>query len=319
MHLHKTGPLVSVLIPCYNAGRWISETLNSVKAQTWKNIEIIVVNDGSTDNSKSIIEKYTGVNLTLINQPNCGQATALNRCLSAANGEYIQYLDADDLLSAEKIEMQMTRLIKDPECIATAEWGRFSGDPVHTRFKKQATWQDWDPVDWLVADWHDGEGMMYPAMWLLPRKLADKIGPWREDLTLITDMEYFTRAVLASRKVLFCEGARTYYRSGIIGSVSQTRSMSAWQSGFDVIRYSVAAVLHKENSARVRRCGSLLWQVYAHSAYPYSKDLANLALLHAANLHPIKIYPNGGPAFALVSLVVGWKAARLLQKWSGRR
>jgi glycosyltransferase involved in cell wall biosynthesis len=311
-------PLVSVLIPCYNSGRWISDTLESVLAQTWPNMEIIVVNDGSTDDSRSILDGYLSRGVKVIDQPNRGQTAALNRCLSAAHGEFIQYLDADDLLASDKIELQMRRLADKPDCIASAEWARFREEPATTEFTPDETWQDLNPVDWLVANWKDGGGMMYPAMWLLPRTIVDAIGPWREDLTLINDTDYFTRAVLASRRVLFCEGARTYYRSGILGSLSGLKSRKGWESQFKVIELCQKYLLAREDTDRTRRACSMLWQRLAHASYPYYRSLANQALERAFLLHKSRLVPDGGPTFNFASRLVGWKAARLFQRWSGR-
>src|ERR1700680_3583574 len=119
-----TRPLVSVLIPCYNAEKTITATLDSVKSQTWPFIEIIVINDGSTDNSAEIIRQHASPKIRLLCQANFGQTGALNACVAKAQGQLIQYLDADDLISPNKIELQVRRLMDNPDCIASAEWGR---------------------------------------------------------------------------------------------------------------------------------------------------------------------------------------------------
>lgn len=315
---YAAKPLVSVLIPCYNAERWIAETLQSVLAQTWENIETIVVNDGSTDGSREVLKQFESDKLRVIDQPNRGQTAALNRCLKEARGGFIQYLDADDLLAPDKIELQVLRLQDRPDCIAMAEWGRFRDDPATTKFVPDVTWQDMEPVDWLVANWREGGGIMYPAMWLLPRKLVEGIGPWKEELTLINDTEYFTRAVLAARQVLFCQGARTYYRSGIAGSLSGLKSRKGWESQFKVIDLCQGYLLAREVSDRTRRVCTMLWQRFAHASYPYNKSIAIQALERAGKLHPATLVPEGGPAFKLVTRLVGWKAARILQRFSGR-
>src|SRR5712671_6131422 len=100
-------PLVSILIPCYNAERYIGETLDSVFRQTWPKVEVIVVDDGSTDNSVDVIASFVGPKLKLIRQANRGQTAALNVCLTYATGDFVQYLDADDVIASEKIERQM--------------------------------------------------------------------------------------------------------------------------------------------------------------------------------------------------------------------
>lgn len=311
-------PLVSVLIPCYNASRWIRETLESVLAQTWPNIEIIVVDDGSTDDSRSILAGYLPRGVVVIDQPNRGQTAALNRCLSTARGDFIQYLDADDLLAPDKIALQMRRLLQHPDCIAMAEWARFRGKPESAHFEPDETWQDMNPVDWLVANWKDGGGMMYPAMWLLPRGLVETIGPWREELTLVNDTDYFARALLAARRVLFCKGARAYYRSGIAGSLSGLKSRKGWESQFEVIGLCQGYLLARDDGERTRRACAMLWQRFAHASYPYAKDLANQAIEHAQSLHHDELTPDGGKTFKFASRVLGWKAARRLQKITGR-
>jgi hypothetical protein len=203
-------------------------------------------------------------------------------------------------------------------CMASAEWARFSRHPSEAVFRPYATWQDMGPVDWLVADWEEGGGMMYPAMWLLPRSLVQSIGPWREDLTLANDTEYFTRAILASDGVLFCRGARTFYRSGLAGSLSGTKTHRGWMSQYRVIDSCVTRLLERETSDRTRRVCSMLWQRFARACYPYERHLANSGLRSAKALHRARLPPEGGALFLLVSRLLGWKFARLAQRWSGR-
>ena len=309
-------PLVSVLIPCFNAERYIADTLDSVLRQTWPEIEIIVVNDGSTDGSARVVTRFPSVKL--LNQPNAGQTVALNKALSHARGDFVQYLDADDLISENKIEVQLRRLVDSPRCVASCAWGRFWKSPDETRFLSESVWRDMDPVDWLVESRAGGGGMMLPALWLLPRTLIDGIGPWREDLSLNNDAEYFTRALLLCDHVLFCEGARCYYRSGIHGSLSGRKSPKAWKSQFIVIELCEERIMAREDSERVRRGFALSWQHLAHACYPYDRTLARRALARASSLHTVQIRPDGGATFHLISRLLGWKVARLLQVASGR-
>src|SRR5262245_4996573 len=195
-------PTVSVLIPCYNADKYIGETLESVFRQTWSNIQVIVVDDGSTDRSAHVIRSFARPNLTLIEQQNRGQTASLNVCLLHASGDFVQYLDADDLLGPEKIEFQITRLIDRPNSVASAEWGRFFNVANETKFNPERVWRDLDPIDWLVLSRAEGLGMMFPALWLIPKSIIQTVGPWSEGLTLNNDAEYFTRILLACQQVL---------------------------------------------------------------------------------------------------------------------
>jgi glycosyltransferase involved in cell wall biosynthesis len=313
-----TYPKVSVLIPCYNSQRFIGETLESVFRQTWPNVEIIVVDDGSTDGSAAIVRSYAKENLLLVEQNNRGQTAALNTCLSHASGNFVQYLDADDLLAPEKIELQLARLAGTASCIASCEWGRFHQSSGETRFVPETVWRDLDPIDWLALSRADGLGMMFPGLWLIPMPIVRKAGFWLEELTLNNDAEYFTRILLFSERVLFCSGARCHYRSGLTGSLSKQRSPRAWKSQLQVLELCERYVRAREDSERVRRGFALSWQHLAHACYPYDPELAEEALARARAVHTVLIRPRGGPTFNTLSRIAGWRTARRLQVASGR-
>ena len=311
-------PKVSILIPCYNAEKYIGEALESVFRQTWRTIEVVVVDDGSVDRSGEVVRSFTRPNLRLIEQANRGQTAALNVCLSHASGDFVQYLDADDVIEPEKIERQVVRLIENPRCIASGEWGRFYCSPKETRFIPEPVWRDLDALDWLALSRADGLGMMLPAIWLIPMPIIQRIGPWTETLSLNNDAEYFTRALLAAERVVFCSGARCHYRSGLAASLSGRKSHDAWKSQFRVLELCESYVLLRENSDRMRRGFAQSWQHMAHGCYPYNSLLAERALARARALHPITIHPDGGPAFKIASRLIGWRSARRLQVISGR-
>ena len=108
------NPLVSVIIPCYNRQDYIAQTIDSVLNQTWPNIELIVVDDGCTDNSRQILENY-GNRVQLLEHPgftNKGQSAAINVGLNAAKGDYIAILDSDDLFLPQKIVKQILIFFK---------------------------------------------------------------------------------------------------------------------------------------------------------------------------------------------------------------
>jgi glycosyltransferase involved in cell wall biosynthesis len=312
------SPKVSVLVPCYNAQQYIGETLESVFRQTWSEIEVIVVNDGSVDRSAAVVRSFARPNLQLLEQENRGQTAALNVALAHASGDFVQFLDADDLIEPEKIERQLVRLKEHPRCVASSEWGRFYRSPQETRFDPEPVWRDLDPIDWLALSRANGLDMMFPAIWLIPMPILRKIGPWMEELTLNNDAEYFTRVLLTAERVLFCPGARCHYRSAVPGSLSGRKSISAWASQFRVFELSEAYVRAREDSERVRRSFALSWQHLAHTSYPYDPALAERALVRARALHSVTIRPGGGPAFKVISRLIGWRAARRLQVASGR-
>src|SRR5437899_12664005 len=102
-------PLVSILIPAFNAQEWIADTLKSAIGQTWERKEVIVVDDGSTDQTLAIARQFASERVSIVTQNNQGAAAARNRAFSVSQGDYIQWLDADDLLAPDKIARQMER------------------------------------------------------------------------------------------------------------------------------------------------------------------------------------------------------------------
>lgn len=104
--MKKNEAIVSIIIPVYNAKKYLANTLDSVIKQTYKNLEIILVNDGSTDNSKDICESYAKIDkrIKVINKENGGVSSARNYGLALAKGEYISFIDSDDFLVTDMIE-----------------------------------------------------------------------------------------------------------------------------------------------------------------------------------------------------------------------
>lgn len=104
-------PLISIIIPCYNVETYIEKTISSVLNQTYENFEAIIVDDGSSDNTVKIIESFSDKRIKLFCQSNRGSAAARNRGLEVASGDYISFLDADDLLVKHKVERQVQYLL----------------------------------------------------------------------------------------------------------------------------------------------------------------------------------------------------------------
>ena len=118
-------PKISIITPAYNAVKTIAETIDSVSRQTFKDWELIVVNDGSTDDTLNILQQINEPRLKIINQPNGGVAIARNQGIEAAQGEYIAFLDADDLWVNNKLELQLQALEQNPDVIVAYSWTCF--------------------------------------------------------------------------------------------------------------------------------------------------------------------------------------------------
>jgi glycosyltransferase involved in cell wall biosynthesis len=314
----SAAPLVSIVVPCFNAAPWLAETIASARAQSYTRREIVCVDDGSTDETPALLRALAGDDLVVITQPNRGQSAALNRGLAASRGEYVQFLDADDLLHPDKIAKQLSRLADAPGAVAVSEWARFSGDAGAARFASEPCWHDDAPLAWLARAWHDGGGMLFPARWLLPRATLARVAPWDESLTVHNDGEYFTRVVLASARVLHVAGARAYYRSGLTGSVSGRRDARSQDSYYRSLLSMEASVTAQPWHEASRRGLALMWQRFAYGAHPYAPELADEAMRRARALHAARLPIDGGWRFRCVAALAGWRFARRLQRWSGR-
>lgn len=315
-------PLVSVVIPCFNARPWIEATLASVEAQTWRPLEIVVVDDGSTDGSSEWLQaQASGGRIRLQRQANQGQPAAFNAGLSVARGTYIQFLDADDLLDPDKISAQVRRLAGRVDAVATCAWGRFYGDdPGATSFKPEPCWRDLAPLDWLAAAWHEGGGMLFPALWLVPRDLVDRAGAWNVALGgKNPDGEYFVRILLVSKMVLFCAESRVRYRSGIAGSMSSLVDAESLAKSFESIRLIEQWLGPYGANDALRQGLSLVYQRFARGTYPYAARLAEAAEARAGRLSAARLNVEGGWRYRLLTRFFGWRTTRRLQVWSGRR
>lgn len=308
-------PLVSIIIPCFNAGRWLTETLESALAQTWPEKELILVDDGSTDGSLVLARKFEPRGVTVVTQPNQGAAAARNTGLARARGEFIQFLDADDLLAPDKIEKQVRLLqARGTDCLVSCAWGRFTADPAASKLDPgTALGRDLAPADWLVLA-AEHNLMMATATWLLPRAIAEKAGPW--DTTYranpLDDMDYFDRARAACHTVLFCPGTRTYYRSELGGSLSRTRNDEAWMAISATLHRSVDLLLKLEDSPRTRHAGATMLQRFIHELYPAQPELAAAAAARVQQLGGSDLAPGFGPARRRLAALIGWKLTKRL-------
>ncbi len=121
----RTPPKFSVVIPAYNAGAYIADCLNSVLAQSDRDFEVIVVNDGSTDNTAAIVLEFVDPRVRLVRRPNGGLAAARNTGIQAARGELAAFLDADDRWCPEKLAAHRQALDLDPEASVSYDWAAF--------------------------------------------------------------------------------------------------------------------------------------------------------------------------------------------------
>ncbi len=127
-------PTISVIIPAYNAEKTILETISSVQQQTFSDFELIVINDGSTDRTLELLNTVKDARLQIFDYPNGGLAVVRNRGLTHATGDFIAFLDADDLWTPDKLELQLAALQQNPEAGVSYSWAYYmdeKGESIH--------------------------------------------------------------------------------------------------------------------------------------------------------------------------------------------
>lgn len=315
----NASALVSICIPCHNAAHYVCQAIDSILSQTWQNIEVIVVDDASTDSSREVLRSCGSSRVQIAHVAYKNAAKSRNAALKIAQGEWIKFFDADDLLSRETVEHQIRRLDGRIDAVASSCWGRFTNDDLNTFLPNpETTWRDMSSTDWLVESWRDAQPMMQPGIFLMHRSLLDKTGGWDESLSLIDDFEFFSRVICCSTEVLFTPSATLYYRSGLSGSLSAQKSRIAAESAFNAIVKGTSQLLDRRSDLAARRSCANVMQNYLYTVYPKFPHLRAEMSMRIAELGGSDLPPSGGPWFQRARHLIGWKAARRLQRATGR-
>jgi len=307
-----TRPLVSILIPAYNAELWISDALRSAIAQTWEPKEIIVVDDGSTDRTLEIVRRIGSDQVIVVSQKNHGAAAARNKAFSLSKGDYIQYLDADDVMVADKIARQMEALGDCPSkrTLLSGSWGKFMYRYHRTAFIPTALWCDLTPVEWLLRKMQLNL-YMQTATWLVSRELAEAAGPWDTRLLGDDDGEYFCRVLLASDGVRFVPEARVCYREAGVGALSYIGlSDTKMEAQLFSMELHIRYLRSLEDSQRVREACVIYLQNWLRFFHPNRPDLVKKAQAMAESLGGTLHLPRPSWKVSLFATLFGWKQAK---------
>lgn len=313
---------VSVIIPVYNAENYIVETINSVLDQTYPNIEIIIIDDGSKDNSYAISKGFTSKKLIVRQQKNSGASAARNHGLSIATGDYIQFLDADDLLSPDKIASQIQQLDQLKDYISICSTIHFS-DSKNLKDLKPSSYEDpflkfsANPADFLVNLW--GGNTVYGSMvsihaWLTPKKIIDKSGPWDEHLTYDDDGEYFARILLNAKGVAYSERGYCYYRKQKVNTLSDLNSKERLKSMLISSLLKKELLLKHVDSYPAKLAIYKILTGVALKCLPKYYQLYKIAINALPKIEPKNYVPSiGGPITQQLVRIFGWRTIRVIQ------
>jgi glycosyltransferase involved in cell wall biosynthesis len=315
------APFVSIIIPVYNSENFIAETIDAALNQTYPFLEIILINDGSTDNSAKLMEPY-GENpkIRIIHQANKGAAAARNTGYKDSRGAYIKFLDADDIMSADMIAEQVKLARKNPNGIISSQWGRFYHNDLSSfKLNPEECWQDMPAADWLCSSWKYTSSTTVPGIFLIPRRIVEQAGLWNESLSLLDDAEYFARTILAAEQVIFSPYSTLYYRSGLRNNLSGRKDPAAQLSAFEAYHGVISALLARRNDRTAQQLAANIWQLFIYTVYPERPDLLSRAQQALTALPAPDIsFPAGGYT-RFLSQLIGWKATKMFKSFLAKK
>jgi len=309
------NPLISILITAYNAERVIAYTLQSAIAQTWPRKEVIVVNDGSTDRTAEVARRFASHEVEVVSTDNQGLSGASNLAYQLSQGDYIQWLDSDDLLAVDKIARQVAALqaIDSKRILPSSPWAPFYYRTRHARFVRNSLWEDLSPLEWLLRKMANNHHMGN-STWLVSREVAEATGPWDVRLHYDQDGEYFSRALLVSDGTRFVPGTGIFYRVSNSSRVSYIgNSDKKKESMLLSIKLHIERLQSLEDSDRVRKACLTYIQNWYPVFYPERPDIVAELQELATQLQGQLETPRLRWKYAWLQPLFGWKAAKWAQ------
>jgi glycosyltransferase involved in cell wall biosynthesis len=305
-------PIVSVLIPCHNAARWIGETLESVRLQTGVNVEVVVVDDGSTDGSVTIVEGAGLANLLLVRQAQAGASRARMVATGRSKAPFLQYLDADDVLMPGTLAERVALLDKSSADVAYTDWvpwqlqsdGSFAEGDASTRVLGSRP-----EIEILVDAWWPPGALLYR------RALVERLPPWREDLPIIQDAQFLLEAALHGGRFVHVSSVGVRYRVHGTDSLSRRDPLTFHEDCLRSVsevhsRWLAEGTLDDERRDALVKCYAYLARAFFKlDRARFRQVVDQLKTLDAGFL------PEGPPAFRTLSRVVGYPGAEYVSRW----
>jgi glycosyltransferase involved in cell wall biosynthesis len=322
-------PLVSIIIPVYNTEKYLAQCIESAINQTYQNLEIIIIDDGSTDNSLKIAKTFNDNRINIFSQNNKGASAARNLGILKSNGEFLQFLDADDFISLNKIESQIELALKNIShligctTIHFFEHAKLNFDCLENLDDK-IIFSKTNPIDFLINLWGVNDGKIYmvqPNAWLCPKQILLKTGNWNENLTLDDDGEFFCRIILNSKGIIFDNKSKNFYRKYLNSkSISGGMNAVALKSQLNSLRLKKEHLFKFEETAKTKTAIANLYLVLCFISFKKNKQIYKIAKdeLKKLNTKSTLKLNLGGRIVNILALLIGWKNARSLSLLKNR-
>lgn len=317
MHKH---PLVSIIVPCFNSLRFLKETLESVFQQTYPNIEVIVIDDNSTDGSFEYLQQLQRPNFISKRNKGKGACAARNYGFELSTGDFVQFLDADDLLSKDKIAAQVMALQDQCNSVAVCSTMHFYNTIDNGKITDQDYLHTTSDTKSFLLNLYGANGvpnMVQTSAWLTPRTLIDMAGPWDESLSKDQDGEFFCRVVSRAEQLIYVPNVRNYYRKHVLGqNIANQWQRVHLQSQLKALDSKYEQLKSLKDTEPFKKAFSLQYRWIAINAYPEFKTLSRQAMKASETLGGSDYLPVlGGKIIETTKSLFGWRTAKSLSYW----
>ena len=257
-------PTISVIVPAYNSATTIVETISSVLQQTFPDFELIVINDGSTDQTLELLSTVKDPRLKIFSYSNGGMSTALNRGITHAEGEFIAFLDHDDLWTADKLELQLAALQEHPEAGVAYSWNYFMDEKGESFYAITPIFFEGNVYAQLLVH----NFIINGSNCIVRKQVVESVGEFDPAVGGSADWDYWLRLAAHSSFVVVRQ-YQVFYRVS-------SGSMSA---NIEHMEQSTLAVIEKAFQSAPLEMQSLkkqsLASAYTYLAYKYSIVVAD--------------------------------------------
>lgn len=320
--MHSESPLVSIIIPVFNAEAYLPATLQSCLDQSYPNIEVLVINDGSTDGSSAILCGFDDPRIRVIETRNLGGCAARNTGITQARGDLFQFLDHDDVLAPDKLEHQVAQIqIHGPDWLYSGDMGSVSGEQREIDEGYELYQRDFSPAEYFQTVLSQYGKFLTTGVWLVPRERVQATHGWDARAGLNDDGEYFMRVLLNSKGIHYCKDAVFYFRRDVPASLSKRRdSHEVFEKWLFSYRSYVKEFHAHLEPALARELSWKALSVFYCNAFPHARQLRKQCLSEIQALGYRRAYPHGGETLVKLAQWVGIDAAlRLWQVKQGLR
>lgn len=307
---------VSILIPCFNARQWVGQAIESALAQTWRNTEVIVIDDGSTDGSREIIREFDG-RVRWETGANAGANPARNRLLRLATGTWVQYLDADDYLLPDKIASQVRFLEGQPDTDVVFGPVTLEYHAGGTTTRKLLSIPEPHDLWILLARWY----LPQTGAPLWRKQAIESVGGWKDDQRACQEHELYLRMLIGGQSFRFHDSNGAVYRQW-----SETTLWKKNKARTRQLRLEIEDRLETFLKSRDQLTAERHWAINmarfetARSAWLESRDEARAIVARIQQSMP-GFLPAGDaapPRYQRAYRWIGFDATEILASWARR-